>query len=111
VNSDARGWRMALVPDALMNPPDRAGAALPDVLGVLEASGYGVLHLPPPGEHSLLLAVIADQCRGVCAPRLCGGGDRDARAAERRAPLAPPCSPAATQGRGATAPPPDPPGG
>jgi len=61
VNSDARGWRMALVPDGLMNPPDRAGAALPDVLGVLEASGYGVLHLPPPGEHSLLLAVIADQ--------------------------------------------------
>jgi len=61
VNSDARGWRMALVPDALMNPPDRAGAALPDVLGVLQASGYGVLHLPPPGGHSLLLAVIADQ--------------------------------------------------
>ena len=61
MNSDARGWRMALLPDGLMNPPDRAGAALPDVLGVLEASGYGVLHLPPPGEHSLLLAVIADQ--------------------------------------------------
>ena len=61
MNSDARGWRMALVPDALMNPPDRAGAALPDVLGVLQASGYGVLHLPPPGGHSLLLAVIADQ--------------------------------------------------
>jgi hypothetical protein len=61
VNDDARGWRMALVPDTLINPPGRAGRALPDVLGVLEASGYGVLQLPPAGEHSLLLAVIADQ--------------------------------------------------
>jgi hypothetical protein len=31
------------------------------VLGVLEASGYGVLQLPPKGAHGLLLAVIADQ--------------------------------------------------
>jgi hypothetical protein len=61
VNDDKRGWRMALVPDALMNPPVRARATLPDVLGVLEASGYGVLQLPPPGPHRLLLAVIADQ--------------------------------------------------
>jgi hypothetical protein len=61
VNGDARGWRMALVPDKLINPPDRARAALPDVLGILEASNYGVLQLPPPGDHSLLLAVIADQ--------------------------------------------------
>jgi hypothetical protein len=52
---------MALVPDTLINPRDRARAALPNVLGVLEASGYGVLQLPPPGEHGLLLAVIADQ--------------------------------------------------
>ena len=52
---------MALVPDVLVNPPARKRAALPDVLGVLEASGYGVLQLPPPGEHRLLLAVIADQ--------------------------------------------------
>ena len=28
---------------------------------MLEASSYGVLHLPPPGKHRLLLAVIADQ--------------------------------------------------
>jgi len=61
VNGDARGWRVALVPDTLINPPGRARAALPDALGVLEASGYGVLQLPPPGEHGLLLAVIADQ--------------------------------------------------
>lgn len=52
---------MALVPDALINPQDRARGALPDVLVVLEASGYGVLQLPPPGKHGLLLAVIADQ--------------------------------------------------
>ena len=61
MNVDARGWRMALVPDALINPPERARTALPDVLGVLEASGYGVLQLPPQGRHELLLAVIADQ--------------------------------------------------
>jgi hypothetical protein len=61
VNVDARGWRMALVPDALINPPEPARTALPDVLGVLEASGYGLLQLPPKGGHGLLLAVIADQ--------------------------------------------------
>jgi hypothetical protein len=58
---DARGWRIALVPDTLINPPQPARATLPDVLRVLEVSGYGVLQLPPPGKHSLLLAVIADQ--------------------------------------------------
>jgi hypothetical protein len=61
VTHDARGWRVALVPDTLINGPDPAPAALPDVLSVLEASGYGVLQLPPPGSHRLLLAVIADQ--------------------------------------------------
>ena len=61
MNGDARGWRMALVPDALINPRTLARAALPDALGVLEAGGYGVLQLPPPGRHGLLLAVIADQ--------------------------------------------------
>lgn len=61
MNGDSRGWRIALVPDVLLNPPPRIRAALPDVLRVLEASGYGVLQLPPSGEHRLLLAVIADQ--------------------------------------------------
>ncbi len=61
MNGDARGWRMALVPDTLINPPDRSRAALPDVLRTLEAGKYGVLQLPPPGKHSPLLAVIADQ--------------------------------------------------
>jgi hypothetical protein len=52
---------MALVPDVLVNPPPRLRAMLPDVLGMLEARGYGVLQLPPPGDHRLLIAVIADQ--------------------------------------------------
>jgi hypothetical protein len=61
MSGDARGWRMALVPDALINPAAPIRATLPDVLRVLEANRYGVLQLPPPGGHSLLLAVIADQ--------------------------------------------------
>jgi hypothetical protein len=60
-NSDLRGWRMALLPDSLVNPAQQVRATLPDVLDVLEANGYGVLQLPPAGEHRLLLAVIADQ--------------------------------------------------
>lgn len=61
MNNDSRGWRIALVPDTLVNPQDAGRAALPDVLNLLEASGYGVLQLPSPGEHRLLLAVTADQ--------------------------------------------------
>ena len=61
MSDDARGWRIALVPDTLINQPKATGEAPPDVLRVLELSGYGVLQLPPPGQHSLLLAVIADQ--------------------------------------------------
>ncbi len=61
MNGDARGWRLALVPDALINPREPARAALPDALGVLASHGYGVLQLPPPGKHGSLLAVIADQ--------------------------------------------------
>ncbi len=61
MNRDARGWRMALTPDVLVNPTPRLRAVLPDIISVLEASGYGLLQLPPPGEHRLLLAVIADQ--------------------------------------------------
>jgi hypothetical protein len=61
MKDNTRGWRMALLPDRLVNPPERLRAGLPDVLGVLEANGYGVLQLPPPGSHGLLLAVIADQ--------------------------------------------------
>jgi hypothetical protein len=61
VNGDARGWRIALAPDALINPPHAGHTVLTDVLGVLESNGFGLLQLPPPGEHRLLLAVIADQ--------------------------------------------------
>ena len=61
MSNDSRGWRIALVPDTLINMPRASAAALPNVLDLLEASGYGVLQLPPPGEHRLLLAVTADQ--------------------------------------------------
>ena len=61
MSADQRGWRIALVPDALLNPRGRTRPALPDLLGVLDTAGYGVLQLPPPGKHRLLLAVIADQ--------------------------------------------------
>ena len=61
MSGDARGWRVALVPDALVNPPADPAADFPDVMRVLEANRYGLLQLPPPGSHSLLLAVIADQ--------------------------------------------------
>ena len=61
MTDDKRGWRIALVPDALLNPSGRIRAALPDVMRALEECGYGVLHLPPAGRHALLLAVIADQ--------------------------------------------------
>jgi hypothetical protein len=61
VSSDARGWRIALIPDTVLNPPQQVVGTLPDVLRVLETNGYGVLHLPPAGAHRLLLAVIADQ--------------------------------------------------
>jgi hypothetical protein len=61
MNGDARGWRIALLPDTLVNPWEASRSALPDVLGILEAAGYGVLQLPPPGEHGPLLAAIADQ--------------------------------------------------
>jgi hypothetical protein len=55
-----RGWRIALVADALLNPGSRV--SLPDVLTTLEESSYGALQLPPArGAHGLLLAVTADQ--------------------------------------------------
>jgi hypothetical protein len=60
VSLDVRGWRIALIADALLNAGPRA--SLPDVIAILEASGYGVLQLPPArGAHGLLLAVTADQ--------------------------------------------------
>ena len=61
MSADLRGWRIALLPDALVNPTPRERARLPDVLPLLETAGYGLLQLPPPGGPTLLLAVIADQ--------------------------------------------------
>jgi hypothetical protein len=60
VSVDLRGWRIALIADALLNAGP--GSALPDVIAILDASSYGVLQLPPAGgAHGLLLAVTADQ--------------------------------------------------
>ena len=59
MNGDSRGWRVALVPDAIVNPIDPKPHW--DVMAVTEACGYGLLQLPPPGKEALLLAVIADQ--------------------------------------------------
>ncbi len=61
MTTDARGWRIALVSDSLINPAPIPRPLLPDVMAVLESAGYGVLQLPPPGEHRQLLAVTADQ--------------------------------------------------
>lgn len=61
MSTDLRGWRIALVPDALVNPAPRRRVQLPDVLTTLESCGYGLLQLPAPGAAALLLAVIADQ--------------------------------------------------
>lgn len=61
--TDARGWRIALVPDAVLNPPERLGRQ-PDLLRTLDAQGYGLLQLPPAqghGDTGPLMAVIADQ--------------------------------------------------
>lgn len=60
MSEDLRGWRIALIADALMNPG--AGSALPDVLTILEASRFGLLQLPPAGAaHQKLLSVTVDQ--------------------------------------------------
>jgi hypothetical protein len=61
VNADLRGWHIALVSDVLINPPNHVRVSLPNLFAILEANGYGVLQLPPTGEHRLLLAVTADQ--------------------------------------------------
>ncbi len=82
MSADARGWRLALVPEALLAVPDvsdeqpaagvRAdqqpsvvggGAGYAAVLALLDQHGYGLLQLPPSdgGDPGPLLAVIADQ--------------------------------------------------
>jgi hypothetical protein len=58
---DARGWRLALTADSLVNPPRGATPAITEAFGILAECGYGVVQLPPPGAHTLLLAVTADQ--------------------------------------------------
>jgi hypothetical protein len=63
VSGDRRGWRVAVVPDALINQPDDVGPYV-SARRVLDAQGYGFLQLPPPSVRTtpaLLLAVTADQ--------------------------------------------------
>jgi len=92
VNDDARGWRIALLPDALVNPPRPPVIPGLDVLGMVDAHGYGVLQLPPPGKHALLLAVIADQVaeyshHGYAVAAIAIRGDVGALHWRRLAPL------------------------
>jgi hypothetical protein len=61
MRGDGRSRRVAVVPDAYLNPP--AGAD--DVLVALAEAGWGVVALPPPGLPADVagpaLAAIADQ--------------------------------------------------
>lgn len=61
LSGDVRGWRVALIAGSLVNAPADAPAALREAMSVVEECGYGVLQLPPPGPHGLLLAVLSDQ--------------------------------------------------
>ena len=61
MTADARGWRIALAAEVLINPLPSLQSSLPDVLAILERVGYGLLQLPPAGERGPLLPVIADQ--------------------------------------------------
>jgi len=61
VRGDGRSRRVAVVPDAYLNP---AGGA-PDRLAELAGAGWGVVALPqtklPPEVEAAVLAAIADQ--------------------------------------------------
>jgi hypothetical protein len=61
VRGDARSRRVAIVPDAFVNPPPGA----PDRLAELAADGWGVVALPPPGVPEPALtgwrAAVVDQ--------------------------------------------------
>ena len=60
MSADARGWKVALAPDGLVNAQQRESARF-DLLSLLDNCGYGVIVMPPPGPQRLLLEVIADQ--------------------------------------------------
>jgi hypothetical protein len=61
VEGDARSFRVALVADALVNPPPGGVDALP----VLDAEGFGVIQLPsddyPEAVAAPLLEQVAEQ--------------------------------------------------
>jgi hypothetical protein len=61
VRGDGRSRRVAVVPDAIVNPP----AGRDDRLRILAEAGWGVVALPqpglPPDVQRALLAAVADQ--------------------------------------------------
>jgi len=61
VRGDGRSRRVAVVPDAIVNPSPGGD----DRLGILAEAGWGVVALPqpglPPDVERALLAAVADQ--------------------------------------------------
>jgi len=86
VKGDDRSGRVAVVSDAVLNPPPGA----PDVIGAIADSGWGVIALPPPSLPAAATrawaAGAADQARelarhGMTIVAVLDDGDDDARAA------------------------------
>jgi hypothetical protein len=61
LHGDVRGRRVAVVPDAVVNPPSDG----PDPLSALAEEGWGVVALCPPGlepsAHAAWLDAVVDQ--------------------------------------------------
>jgi hypothetical protein len=85
VKDDGRSRRVALISDAVLNPPDGA----PDVIGALVDAGWGVIALPPgarvsDGALRHWAAGAADQARelarhGMTIVAVLDAGDGRAR--------------------------------
>ena len=56
MRGDARGRRVIVVPDSVVNPPEGA----PDQLSTLAAEGWGVIALTPAGADRSARAVWVD---------------------------------------------------
>lgn len=61
MHGDVRGRRVAVVPDAVVNPPSDG----PDPLSALAEGGWGVIALCPPGlepsAHAAWLDAVVDE--------------------------------------------------
>jgi hypothetical protein len=86
VKGDDRSRRVALVSDAVLNPPPGA----PDVIGAVADAGWGVIALPPPSlpaaSTRAWAAGAADQARelarhGMTIVAVLDAADADGRAA------------------------------